>query len=58
MPEMSALNCRRGNTRERIENGWKSVKCTGTGERATALVARFGVDGGRENTSGVLNEGA
>jgi len=35
----------------------KSVKCPGTSECATALVAWFSVDGGRENTSEVLNEG-
>jgi len=36
----------------------KSAKCPGTGKCATALLARFGIDGRQENTSGVLNEGA
>jgi len=34
----------------------KSVKCPRTSERTMALVAWFGIDGGRENMSEVLNE--
>ena len=35
----------------------KSVKCPETGKRSMALLAQFGVDGGWENTSEVLNKG-
>ena len=36
----------------------KIVKCPGTSKLAMALLARFGINSGQENTSEVLNEGA